>query len=30
MSPQKSIAHYRITPRLGEGGMGAVSGAKNG
>jgi hypothetical protein len=24
MSPQFSIAHYRITAKLGEGGMGAV------
>src|SRR5215212_779554 len=24
MSPQSSIAHYRVTSKLGEGGMGAV------
>ena len=24
MSPQESIAHYRIVSKLGEGGMGAV------
>jgi hypothetical protein len=26
MSPQSSIGHYRIASKLGEGGMGAVSG----